>query len=175
MMNPQTVYDLVITQNTRMLTHLDQILEKAEAHAKTKKFEADQFLTQRLIADQFPLIKQIQIACDVGKFSASRLSGKEAPKHPDTEKTMAEAHARIRSVIGFLKTFTVDDFKDFSTRKITQNWMEGKYLEAEAFIRGIAIPNMYFHVTTAYAILRANGVELGKADYLGADLPWKDL
>jgi hypothetical protein len=169
------VYDLTVTQMTRMLNHLATFLEKGEAHARAKKIEPDILLSCRLVADQFPLVKQVQIACDVAKFAAARLSGKEAPKHPDTEQTMAETHQRVRSVIQFLGTVKPEDFHGANARKVTQARREGQYIDGRDFLIRMALPNFYFHVTTAYAILRSNGVELGKNDFLGGDLPFKPL
>jgi hypothetical protein len=129
----------------------------------------------RLIADQFPLVRQVQIACDVAKFAAARLSGKEAPKHADTEATFEELQARIQNVMTYLKGFSDSDFTGAAERKVLQPRVEGKYIEGRHFLIQVALPNFYFHLTTAYAILRANGVELGKSDYLGQDLPYKRL
>ncbi len=174
-MDNTLIYDLTAVQMGRMLTALGTWLEKAEQHATAKKVDpVDAFMDQRLIVDQYSLIEQIQSACDSAKFASARLTGKEPPKHPDTEKTFAEAKARVKSVVTYLNTFNADDFKGAFERKITQPWMEGKYLSGGDYLRSLIIPNFYFHLTTAYAIMRANGVDIGKGDYLG-ELNWKSL
>jgi len=106
------------------------------------------------------------------KFAAARLTGKEAPKHPDTETTIDELRARVKSVIAYLDGFTAKDFEGVATRTVTQPRWEGKYLTGTEFVIQHAIPNIYFHVTTAYAILRNCGVEVGKKDFLGP-MPYK--
>lgn len=150
-----------------MLKNLSHMLDKASEHAHEKKFEIDILLNSRLIPDQFNFIRQVQIACDTAKSTAASLANKEAPTHPDTEKTLAELKARIDTVINYLHTFKATDFKDASERKIYRPRWEGKHLLAEEFMVEYALPNFYFHLTTAYAILRHNGVNLGKKDYLG--------
>ena len=131
-------------------------------------------LQSRLAVDQFNLTRQVQIACDTAKLGVARLVGVEntAPKHEDGETSVAELQARIHSVLDYLASFSHADFSAAETRKISQPRWEGKYLTGREFAIEHAIPNMYFHVTTAYAILRHNGVALGKKDYLGA-MPYK--
>lgn len=165
-MDSTTVFQTV-QQMTHMLQNLSGFLEKAASHSQTKKFEMDTFLQTRLIADQFPLIKQIQTSCDTAKLCASRLSGKEAPVYPDTEKTYAEIRTRISNTVAYLATFKETDFKDWESKKITFPWNPGKYLEGREYFSKFVTPNFYFHVTTAYSILRANGVDVGKVDFLG--------
>jgi hypothetical protein len=165
-------YDLLVTQNSKMLHNLSQILTKAEAFASTKKVEMDVLLNSRLAPDMFPLGRQIQIACDTAKLGAARVAGKEAPKHEDNEKTLPEFKARIESVIGYLNSFKKDDFKNAMETKVTQPRWEGKWMTGHEFTVQHVLPNMGFHVTTAYAILRHNGVEVGKKDYLG-EMPYK--
>ena len=166
------IFDLTVLQFTKMLENLTSILEKSTAHADSKKFEMDVLLQARLAPDQFNLIRQIQIACDTAKLCASRLTTKEAPAHADTEKTLSEVKSRIESTISYLKTFSPEDYKDASNRHISQPRWEGQYLTGEEFVLNHAIPNFYFHLTTSYAILRHNGVEIGKKDYLGK-MPFK--
>ena len=166
------IFDLTVTQFTKMLENLTVILDKAAGHADGKKFEVDVLLQSRLAPDQFNLIRQIQIACDTAKLCASRLTTKEAPVHADTEKTLTELKARIESTVTYLKTFSPKDYVDASKRHITQPRWEGQYLTGDEFVQNHAIPNFYFHMTTAYAILRHNGVEIGKKDYLGK-MPYK--
>jgi hypothetical protein len=174
-MDTVRIYDLTAVQMGEMLQGLLGWLDKAEKHAKTKEMEtADVFMQQRLIADQYSLVEQIQSACDAAKFACARLTGKEPPKHPDTEKTLAEARTRIQSVLTYLKTYKPEDFKSATQAKVTQAWMEGKFLTGTDYLAQLAIPNFYFHLTTAYSILRANGVDVGKSDFI-ARLDWKDL
>lgn len=167
-------HPIVVTQFSKMLGNLQAILEKAAAHAQHKKFDMDVLLHARLSPDQFNLIRQVQVACDTAKLAAARLAGKEqdVPAHADNETTLAELAARLRSVVAYLEGFTAQDFADAAQRRITQPRWEGKSLSGEEFLIQHAIPNLYFHVTTAYAILRHNGVEIGKRDFLGA-LPYR--
>jgi hypothetical protein len=174
-MDNALIYDMTALQMGRMLGALAVWLEKAEKLAVAKKVDPiDAFMDQRLIVDQYPLVEQIQSACDAAKFACARLTGKDAPKHPDTEKTFAEAKARVESVKTYLTSFKVEDFNGAAERKVTQTWMEGKYLRGADYLQALAVPNFYFHLNMAYAIMRANGVEIGKTDYIG-ELNWKAL
>ncbi|MFP5459887.1 MAG: DUF1993 family protein, partial [Bacteriovoracia bacterium] len=119
-----------------------------------------------------PLLRQVQIACDTAKLGAARLAGKDAPVHDDKETTWPELKSRIHQVIAFLESLKPQDFAGAEERKITQPRWEGKWMTGEDYLRHHAIPNMYFHVTTAYSILRANGVDVGKKTYLG-EMPYK--
>jgi uncharacterized protein len=165
-------YTITVTQFTKMLQNLSKILDKAAEQVDAKKFNFDIYLNSRLAPDQFNLIRQVQIACDTAKMCAVRLTGKEAPVHEDTEKTLAELQERIEKVVTFLATFTEADYKDSATTKVSQPRWEGKYLTGAEFAVQHAIPNMYFHITTAYAILRHNGIAIGKKDFLG-EMPYK--
>ncbi len=109
----------------------------------------------------------MQIACDTVKLAASRLGGKEAPVQADTEATVDELRARVKSVIAYLDTFTAKDFEAVPTRTVTQPRWEGKIMTAHDYFLEHAVPNFYFHATTAYALLRHNGVSIGKKDFLG--------
>jgi hypothetical protein len=157
-----------VPQYAKMLRNLDRWLDKAAAYAKAKNFEVDTLVHARLAPDQYSLDRQIQSACDTAKFSASYLSGKEPPVHPDTEKTIAELHARIKSCISFLETITAADVEGGEARKVAPKWLKGKWVKGDQFLMQLSQPNFYFHVTTAYAILRHNGVDLGKTDFIGA-------
>ncbi len=156
-----------VPQFTRMLNNLSAILDKAQAYADQKKFDVTNLLNSRLAPDQFHFIWQVQATCDTAKKYYANLSGKEAPKHEDIEKTVSDLKERIRSTIQFLETAKPEDFKGWETKKVTNPRREGKYLPAAEFAMHQAIPNFYFHMTTAYAILRNNGVDVGKLDYLG--------
>lgn len=168
------LYDITVPQFSKMLKNLSAILEKGDAFAKSKKVEMEVLLNSRLAPDQFNLIRQIQIACDSAKLGVARLIGKvdAAPVHPDTETTLAELQTRIQSVVDYLATVKPEDFAEAASRRITQARWEGKTLSGTEFAIQYAIPNVYFHVTTAYAILRHNGVDIGKKDYLGT-LPYQ--
>ena len=165
-------YDIAIPQFSTMLSHLSRVLDKAEKFAELKKIEPEVLLNSRLAPDQFNLIRQVQVACDTAKMNAARLSGKEAPAHDDSEKSLPELKARIEKVIGYLNTFSAKDFAGAESKKITTPRWDGKYLTGSEYLTQHAIPNLYFHVTTAYSILRHNGVEIGKKDYLG-EMPYK--
>lgn len=168
------LYELTVVQFSKMLNNLSAILAKGGQFAEAKKADVAVLLNSRLAVDQFNLTRQVQIACDTAKLGVARLTGKEstAPKHEDGDATLAELQARIQSVVAYLAEFTPEDFADAATRKISQPRWEGKYLTGLEFAIQHAIPNLYFHVTTAYAILRHNGVDVGKKDYLGA-MPYK--
>ena len=152
---------------TKMLRHLDGWLTKAAAHAEAKKYDTAVLVQTRLTPDMFPLARQVQSACDTAKFAAARLTGKEAPSHPDTETTFAELSARIGKVVDYLNTFTAADFADVDSRTISLPRWEGKSMTVIDYFVEHAVPNLFFHVTTTYAILRQAGVDIGKRDYLG--------
>lgn len=167
-------YELTVVQFSKMLNNLSKILDKAAAFADHKKIDVEVLLNSRLAVDQFNLIRQVQIACDTAKLAVARLAGKAdaAPKHEDNEKTLAQLQARIQSVLDYLATFAPQDFAQAASQKITQPRWEGKYLTGDEFLCQHAIPNLYFHITTAYSILRHCGVDVGKKDFLGA-MPYK--
>lgn len=168
------LYDLTVVQFSKMLNNLNAIIDKGAIHAEVRKFDINVLLNARLAPDQFNFIRQVQIACDTAKLGVARLTGKveSAPVHPDTETTLAELKLRISSVLDYLASFSPSDFADAEERTITQPRWEGKYLTGYEFAIQHAIPNLYFHITTAYAILRHNGVDIGKKDYLGP-MPYK--
>jgi uncharacterized protein len=157
-----------ILECKKMLSNLDGWLTKAEAHAKAKSFDPSVLFAARLAPDQYPLVRQVQAACDNAKFVAARLANKEAPKHPDTEQTIEELHRRIAACTTYLATFTAKDFEGAETRRITLPFLEGKTLSGSDYLVEMAVPNFFFHLTHAYAILRHNGVELGKMDFIGS-------
>jgi hypothetical protein len=163
-----SLYDTAILQNKKMLGNLDKWLDAGVAQAQKKSFEPGVLLVARLAPDQYTLTRQIQAACDTAKFLAARLTGKEAPKHPDTEQTVDELHKRIQSVIAYLDTFTANDFDGAKSRHVELPFLEGKYLAGSDYAREMAGPNFYFHISMAYAILRHNGVDLGKRDFIGS-------
>jgi hypothetical protein len=165
-------YDLTVTQFSRMLSNLSRCLDKAAAYAESKKFDPAVLLQTRLAPDQFTLARQVQIACDNAKNGVARLSGREAPVFEDKEQTVPELKARIEKVIGFLSGVTAQDFKGADERRISLPYWGGKYLTGQEYFQQYLIPNFYFHVTTAYSILRNNGIDVGKSDYTG-ELPLK--
>jgi hypothetical protein len=169
------IHAVVVTQFTKMLANLVAILGEAEKFAAEKKFDAGILLQSRLSPDQFSLVQQIRTACDTAKLGAARLAGrdKDAPVHADTEQTMAEVKARIESVAAYLKGFSPDAFAGAAERRITQPRWAGKSLSGQEFLVQHVLPNFYFHATTAYAILRHNGVAIGKKNYLG-DMPYRE-
>lgn len=161
------IYDLTIPQFSKMLKTLDHLLEIGAKRADEKKFDVEVLLNSRLAPDQFHLTRQVQIACDTAKFGAARLTGKEAPSHPDTEKTLGELKDRIESTLKYLSSFKASDFAEAESRLISHPRWEGKSLTGKDFVIHNLIPNFYFHVVTAYSILRHNGIDVGKRDYLG--------
>lgn len=163
-----SMYQASIPVFIRNLTNLSAILKKAEAHALAKKIEPEVFINARLSPDMFPLSRQIQIATDGIKGGAARLAGAEIPSYPDTEKTFAELQTRIATTINFIKTFAMKDIDGSEERKITLK-VGGQEMEfqGQAYLLNFVLPNLYFHISIAYAILRHNGVEIGKKDYLG--------
>jgi len=170
------LYPFVAEMKT-MLANLDRWLVTAAEHAKSKKVEPDTLVEARLALDQYALVKQVQSACDAAKFSAARLSGKEAPAHPDDEKTFDEVRARIAKVTTYLDTITEKDFEGAETRNVPLPFLPGgnKGALGADYLVYFAQPNFYFHLVHAYAILRHNGVNLGKMDYIGGMPPLLDL
>lgn len=166
------LYELTIPASIKALRNLSKFLDKSAGFADSKKVSMDVLLNSRLAVDQFPLSRQIQIACDTAKFGAARLAGQTAPTHEDTEKTLAEFQSRIHSTISFLETLNKDHFKGAETRRVTTPRWEGKWLTGEEYATHHVLPNLYFHVTTAYSILRHLGADVGKSDYLG-QMPYK--
>ncbi len=150
-----------------MLRQLDKWLEKGVAFAATKKFEPSNLLQARLAPDMYSLTRQIQAACDAAKFAGARLAGKEAPKNPDTETTVEELRARIQSTVSFLETISAKDFEGAEKRLVPLGFMPGKGMFGSDYLIEMALPNFYFHVTTAYGIIRNNGVDVGKMDFIG--------
>ena len=161
------MYIEILHQMKKMLGQLDKCLDAAATFAASKSFDPNLYLGFRLAPDQFGFARQVQIACDTAKLAASRLSGKDAPTHADTEQTVDELHARVRAVIAYLDGFSAKDFEGAATRTVTQPRWEGKVMTGADYFTEHAIPNFFFHVSHAYAILRHNGVSIGKRDYLG--------
>ena len=169
-----TTYRVTVPTFIKMLGGLKNVLAKAEAHAKEANLDEDTFVNDRLAPDMFPLVKQVQVACDNAKGAVSRLSGKEAPKMDDTETTFAQLQTRIDKTLEYLQSVTEADFAGAEERQIVLPYFPGKYLTGTDYALEYAVPNFLFHVTTAYGIVRKNGVQIGKADFVNG-LPFKDL
>lgn len=154
-------------QMKKQLGQLDSWFDAAEAHGKARSFDPNVLLSARLAPDQFALVRQVQATCDAAKLGAARLAGKDAPAHPDTEQTIAELRVRVHSVVSYLETFTLPDFIGAATRVITTPRWEGKVMSGADYFLEHVVPNFFFHLTHVYALLRHNGVNIGKHDYLG--------
>lgn len=164
-----SVYDLSIPTFLHSLHSLKAILEKAAAHAEAKKFDPTVFVSMRLYPDMLPLNRQVQIASDAAKGAAARLSGTEPPTFDDNEATLADLILRLTKTIDYLQSFKAEQFADAETRVITIKTPRTTFnFKALDFVRHWALPNFFFHMTTTYALLRHGGVEVGKADFLGA-------
>jgi hypothetical protein len=166
------LYDATVPIFTKLLKNVDRWLDKVAAYADQKKFDPEILMTARLAPDQYPFIRQIQSACDQAKFTCAKMTGKEPPVHPDTEKTIAELRQRIKTVVEYLATFKREDFNGAEERACSHTWMGGKSMRGGDYLDHLSLPNFHFHMTTAYSILRHNGLDIGKNDYL-VDLPFK--
>lgn len=162
-----SLYELTIPQFKNTLAQLEKWLDAAVEYAKTKSFEPNVLLSMRLAPDQYPLVRQIQSVCDTAKFTPARLTGKEPPKHPDTEQTIDELRTRIRAVLEYLDGFKAAEFVGKETTQVNLPWMPGKHVLGTDYVSQLQLPNFYFHATVAYEILRHNGVPLGKTDFIG--------
>jgi uncharacterized protein len=165
-----TMYQASIPVFVRMLGNLSAILEKAAAHAEAKKIDPAVFINARLAPDMYPLSRQIQIATDMAKGCAARLAGIEIPSYADTESTFPELQARIAKTVAFLQSVSAGqiDGSEERTIKLKMHGREIVFL-GQPYLLNYVLPNVYFHITAAYAILRHNGVEIGKRDYIGND------
>jgi len=166
------LYDASVPIFTKLLSNVDKWLDKAAAFADAKKFDVDVLASARLAPDQYAFVRQIQAACDQAKYTVAKLAGKEPPAHPDTEKTIAEVRQRVRTVLDYMATFKREDFAGAEERPCSHAWMGGKAMRGDDYLNHLGLPNFHFHLTTAYDILRHNGVDLGKMDYL-VDLPFR--
>ncbi len=162
------IYDLTVPQLIKTLRNLDRWLTLAEQHAETARVPVETLMSARLAPDQFNFVRQVQVATDNAKYIPGRLTGKEWPSHPDTETTFEQLRARIASVSAYVETYKREDFDDLEHRKIRLPWMkEGQWLAPHDYLVQFGLPNFYFHIVTAYAILRHMGVQLGKVDFIG--------
>lgn len=149
------------------LRQLERWLDKAAEHATAKKFDPNVLLGARLAPDQFAFVRQVQSACDSAKFACARLTEQKAPSHPDTETTIDELRARVRAVVEYVESVDAAAIDAGESRRIPFPQAPGKVMVGHDYLQQFGIPNFYFHLTHAYAILRHNGVPLGKMDFLG--------
>ena len=164
-----TMYSASVPVFVRMLGNLVNWLDKAEAHATAKKFEPSVYLGTRFAPDMLPFTSQIQIACDMAKFGISRLAGVDAPKFDDKEASLAELRDRVRATIEFIQSVPAAKIDGTDDKDITIPRRDGTMtLKGEVYLKHFVMPNVYFHLTNTYTLLRHNGVELGKMDFLGA-------
>ena len=166
-----TVQAVTVDMFTNALTNLSALLEKGLAHATARKFDPSVLVNARLAPDMFPLSRQVQIACDGAKNGVARLTALEPPRFEDNEKTIEELRARIARTIDYLKSVPASAFEGAEDRDIKVPAGPDRVLEFKGldFVKNFAIPNVFFHITTTYAILRHNGVDIGKRDYLGGN------
>jgi hypothetical protein len=165
---PNDIFDFSVAIFLRGHGILAELLNKAEAHAAERKIAPTVLLTARLFPDMFSLTGQVQAACDTAKRTTARLIGVEAPRFEDNEASFAELHARIRNTTAFVESYPADAFLAAAERTVEMKAGDGTVnLTASQYLTRFALPNFYFHITTAYDILRHNGVVLGKRDYLG--------
>jgi len=164
-----SMYDASVPVLVRGLTNLSAILDKALASAEARNIDPAVLVSARLAPDMNPFSAQIQTASDSAKGAGARLTGTEAPSFPDTETTFPELQARIKKTIDYLQSLKPEQFEGADTREVTLKFPNGEMkFTGQAFLFSFVLPNFFFHLTTAYAILRHNGVEIGKMDFLGA-------
>jgi hypothetical protein len=161
------MYYYMISQCAQSLKNLETYLHKAEEHASTRKCNVNVLMTSRLAPDMKNFIYQVQSACDYVKGAAAWLSGQMSPKHEDSEQTIDEVRARIRTTVAFVESVEEARYAGASKQNVSLSWMPGKVIGGEDYLIQITIPNLFFHLSMAYAILRHNGVKIGKMDFLG--------
>lgn len=161
------MYYRVISQCTHTLKNLETCLDKAEQHAAAKKFDVGVLMTSRLAPDMKDFIYQVQSACDYVKAGVAWLSGQTPPKHEDNEQTIDELRARVRKTVAFAESVNEAQYAGASERKVKLSWAPSKIIGGEDYLLQMTIPNTFFHIAMAYAILRHNGVDVGKMDFLG--------
>jgi hypothetical protein len=170
----ETMYFQMIQQFQRTLKNLDTILGKAQQHAEARKFDVNNFLTTRLAPDMLTFTRQVQIVSDVAKGTAAALAGKEPPKYADDETSFEQLRERVRKTASYLEGFREGDFGKLTDKTIVKiSYPQGKAMYAPEMLLSRAVPNFFFHVGMAYALLRNGGVDIGKNDYLG-QLPMLD-
>lgn len=165
-----SIYELTVPAMTRGLQNLAAVLNKAKAHAEATKYDANVLLAARLFPDMFPLTRQVQLTTDFAKGVVARLAGLEVPKWDDTETSFEELQARIQKALAYLGTFREAQFAGAEHRPIELKTPAGTFnFTGQSYLLNWALPNFYFHVTTAYNLLRHNGVPIGKLDFLGKE------
>ena len=163
-----SMYQASVPVFVRMFGNLTAILDKASAHAEANKIDPSVFINARLAPDMYPLSRQVQIATDIVKGGAARLAGIEVPSYADNETSFADLQARIAKTVAFLQSVTAEQIDGSEERNITLKFGSNEaHFLGQAYLLDFVYPNFYFHLTTAYAILRHNGIELGKRDLLG--------
>lgn len=168
------MYSASVPQLLKMLSNMERWIDKAEAHAQAKGYDADTLLQARLAPDMFPLVRQFQSAADTAKFIGARLSNQPAPRHPDTETTFTELRSRLQQTRAFLAEIREADFVGAKNALVHLSYLpQDKRLTGPSYLNESALPNFYFHASMAYALLRHNGVDVGKHDYMG-ELPLVD-
>ena len=167
---PLSMHSASVPVFQQMLGSLDALLAKAEAHATERKIEPDALLHARLSPDMFPLLRQVQIACDFAKGISARLAQVQPPVHDDQEKTFAELRALIARTLAFIGGLSAEAFEGADAREVVlrPGTPKERSLGRQAYLLHYGLPQFFFHVTTAYALLRHNGIEIGKRDYMGA-------
>jgi len=161
-----SLYQDTVPQLIKMLRNLESWLDEGVEYADSRSFDPEVLLQQRLYPDMYPLVRQIQAACDTAKFIGARLSGVDAPVNPDTETTLAEIRERIAGTLSFLESVDADAFDGDRVLKLA--FLQGGSVTATDYLYEFAIPNFYFHLTNSYSLLRHNGVLLGKRKYMGS-------
>lgn len=168
------MYYATIIQIQKMLDQVLHWMDKTESYAETRKFDPNVIIDSRLSPDMYPFGRQIQIITDNAKGIAGRLGGKTPPTIEDTEKTFAELRERVAVVKKFIGGFTEADFAQADDAKCVLGFLPDQYMKGDEYLHQFGLPNLYFHLATAYGILRHNGVPLGKGDYIGK-MPLRDL
>lgn len=165
-----SMYNASVPVFKQMLGALSKILDKAQTHTVDKKIEPDALLQARLFPDMFPLLRQVQIACDMAKGVSCRLADADVPAHEDSERTFDELQARIAKTLAVLNGLAATQFEDSAQREIVlrPGTPKERRFDGQSYLLSYGLPQFFFHITTAYALLRHNGIEIGKMDYMGA-------
>lgn len=168
------MYRSAVLQFSQALKNIEIWLDRAEQHAAAKKFDVEVLMSSRLAPDMGAFVYQVQSACDYVKGAAAWLSGQAPPRHEDTEQTIDEVRARLRKTISFVENIPEEQFAAGSDQKVKVSWSpRGKVIQGQDYLLQVSFPNIYFHLMAAYAILRHNGVDVGKMEFLGP-INWID-
>ncbi|MGB4859925.1 MAG: DUF1993 domain-containing protein [Dokdonella sp.] len=164
-----SLYAASVPVFTQMLGSLDSMLAKGSEHAESAKIDADAYLQARLFPDMFPLLRQVQIACDFARGVSARLAGVDVPSHQDSQSTFADLRELIAASLSFIGSFDADKFDDAAARDIVlrPGTPKERSFKGDAYLMHYGLPQFFFHVTTAYALLRHNGIAIGKRDFMG--------